>query len=113
MQVEHDEFTMMIYTNYHKDNFVDDSLSALSKVFIHYHLNQSNSLVHFLKRLYLSKYANIFEKSNVTENRGLLKVFPNYSKKKQPTKRSEKYQNEVYSFFKKYERYNSILSHIN
>jgi len=50
MQVEHDEFTIMIYTNYHKDNFVDDSLSALSKVFIHYHQNQMKSLIHFLKR---------------------------------------------------------------
>ena len=66
----------------------------------------------FWNVLYLSKYAIIFEKSNLTENRGLLKVFPNYSKKKQSTKRSEKYQNEVYSFFKKYERYNSILSHM-
>jgi len=48
MQVEHDEFTIMIDTNYHKDNFVDNSLSSLSKV--HYHQNQMNSLVHFLKR---------------------------------------------------------------
>jgi len=60
--------------------------------------------------LYHSEYANIFEKSNLTGNRGLLKVFTNYSKKKQSTKRCEKYENEVYSFFKKYERYNSILS---
>ena len=49
----------------------------------------------FWNILYLSKYAIIFEKSNLTENRGLLKVFTNYSKKKQSTKRSEKYQNEV------------------